>query len=129
MSRWQGPSNSYKVFGLALKNEMHFAIKCRCNIYMCEYDKHCWECYQQLLCGIHVTLISVFQTLNGNVEAKVMCFYRRRDISSSLISLADKHQSKYTSAKLSTCSGLNSWLVLQLCLRSMYIDTDNFTFH
>ena len=35
-----------------------------------------------------------FQTPNGNVEAKVMCFYRRRDISSSLIMLADKHQSE-----------------------------------
>jgi len=32
------------------------------------------------------------KTPNGNVEAKVMCFYRRRDISSSLIQLADKHQ-------------------------------------
>ncbi|XP_041351586.1 metastasis-associated protein MTA2-like isoform X4 [Gigantopelta aegis] len=34
------------------------------------------------------------KTPNGNVEAKVMCFYRRRDISSSLIMLADKHQSE-----------------------------------
>ncbi|ESP02280.1 hypothetical protein LOTGIDRAFT_180212 [Lottia gigantea] len=33
------------------------------------------------------------KTPNGHVEAKVMCFYRRRDISSSLIMLADKHQS------------------------------------
>ncbi|XP_013387992.1 metastasis-associated protein MTA3 [Lingula anatina] len=33
------------------------------------------------------------KTPNGNVEAKVMCFYRRRDISNSLIMLADKHQS------------------------------------
>ncbi|XP_066281411.1 metastasis-associated protein MTA3-like isoform X4 [Branchiostoma lanceolatum] len=31
------------------------------------------------------------KTPNGNVEAKCVCFYRRRDISSSLISLADKH--------------------------------------
>ncbi|XP_063295175.1 metastasis-associated protein MTA1 isoform X3 [Pelobates fuscus] len=31
------------------------------------------------------------KTANGNVEAKVVCFYRRRDISSALISLADKH--------------------------------------
>lgn len=35
-----------------------------------------------------------FQTPNGNVEAKVMCFYRRRDISSALVALADKHQCK-----------------------------------
>ncbi|CAH1791222.1 unnamed protein product [Owenia fusiformis] len=34
------------------------------------------------------------KTPNGNVEAKVMCFYRRRDISSSLILLADKHQNE-----------------------------------
>ncbi|XP_039594255.1 metastasis-associated protein MTA3 [Polypterus senegalus] len=31
------------------------------------------------------------KTANGNVEAKVVCFYRRRDISNSLIQLADKH--------------------------------------
>uniref|UniRef100_A0A4W3H042 Metastasis associated 1 family, member 3 n=1 Tax=Callorhinchus milii TaxID=7868 RepID=A0A4W3H042_CALMI len=31
------------------------------------------------------------KTVNGNVEAKVVCFYRRRDISNSLIILADKH--------------------------------------
>ena len=28
------------------------------------------------------------KTPNGNVEAKVMCFYRRRDLSSALIVLA-----------------------------------------
>ncbi|KAG1652200.1 Metastasis-associated protein MTA3 [Nymphon striatum] len=33
------------------------------------------------------------KTPNGNVEAKVMCFYRRREISGSLTVLADKHQS------------------------------------
>ncbi|XP_072436777.1 metastasis-associated protein MTA3 isoform X3 [Chiloscyllium punctatum] len=31
------------------------------------------------------------KTPSGNVEAKVVCFYRRRDISNSLIVLADKH--------------------------------------
>ncbi|XP_025027735.1 metastasis-associated protein MTA1 isoform X2 [Python bivittatus] len=31
------------------------------------------------------------KTANGNVEAKVVCFYRRRDISNTLIVLADKH--------------------------------------
>ncbi|RWS16296.1 metastasis-associated protein MTA3-like protein [Dinothrombium tinctorium] len=35
----------------------------------------------------------LIKTPNGNVEAKVMCFYRRRDLSGSLIMLADKHQS------------------------------------
>uniref|UniRef100_A0A4W3IV36 Metastasis associated 1 n=1 Tax=Callorhinchus milii TaxID=7868 RepID=A0A4W3IV36_CALMI len=33
------------------------------------------------------------KTANGNVEAKVVCFYRRRDIPSTLIGLADKHAS------------------------------------
>lgn len=37
------------------------------------------------------------KTASGNVEAKVVCFYRRRDISSSLVALADKH------ATLSVC--------------------------
>ncbi|XP_059476197.1 metastasis-associated protein MTA3 [Neocloeon triangulifer] len=32
------------------------------------------------------------KTPNGNVEAKVMCFYRRRDLPNTLIMLADKHQ-------------------------------------
>lgn len=32
------------------------------------------------------------KTPSGNVEAKVMCFYRRRDLPSPLIQLADKHQ-------------------------------------
>ncbi|XP_072366401.1 metastasis-associated protein MTA3 isoform X6 [Scyliorhinus torazame] len=31
------------------------------------------------------------KTTSGTVEAKVVCFYRRRDISNSLIVLADKH--------------------------------------
>lgn len=32
------------------------------------------------------------KTPGGSVEAKVICFYRRQDIPSTLISLADKHQ-------------------------------------
>uniref|UniRef100_A0A0A9YZT3 Metastasis-associated protein MTA1 n=1 Tax=Lygus hesperus TaxID=30085 RepID=A0A0A9YZT3_LYGHE len=32
------------------------------------------------------------KTPNGNVEAKVMCFFRRRDLPTSLVTLADKHQ-------------------------------------
>uniref|UniRef100_A0A8C6U426 Metastasis associated 1 n=1 Tax=Neogobius melanostomus TaxID=47308 RepID=A0A8C6U426_9GOBI len=35
------------------------------------------------------------KTANGNVEAKVVCFYRRRDISGTLIALADKHASEW----------------------------------
>lgn len=36
------------------------------------------------------------KTASGNVEAKVMCFYRRRDLPNPLIQLADKHQSEYS---------------------------------
>lgn len=32
------------------------------------------------------------KTAGGNVEAKVMCFYRRRDLPAQLVALADKHQ-------------------------------------
>jgi len=32
------------------------------------------------------------KTPNGNVEAKVMCYFRRRDLPSTLTQLADKHQ-------------------------------------
>lgn len=31
------------------------------------------------------------KTNNGQVEAKVLCFYRRRDVSSAIVSQADKH--------------------------------------
>ncbi|KAL5008391.1 hypothetical protein ScPMuIL_013972 [Solemya velum] len=43
------------------------------------------------------------KTPNGNVEAKVMCFYRRRDISSSLTLLADKHQISALEDEQETC--------------------------
>lgn len=48
------------------------------------------------LCGAGYSDASalLLQTANGNVEAKVVCFYRRRDISSTLIALADKHASE-----------------------------------
>ncbi|KAK8748742.1 hypothetical protein OTU49_015970 [Cherax quadricarinatus] len=48
------------------------------------------------------------KTPNGNVEAKVMCFYRRRDISSSLIMLADKHQNGH--GNLDLCRGFKKLL-------------------
>ncbi|CAB1456811.1 unnamed protein product [Pleuronectes platessa] len=45
------------------------------------------------------------KTANGNVEAKVVCFYRRRDISGTLIALADKHAKLLTPVFiLRTCS-------------------------
>lgn len=58
----------------------------------------------------HVPRVSPLQTASGNVEAKVVCFYRRRDISHSLIQLADKHASKWNHgdtppASLSRISG------------------------
>lgn len=38
-----------------------------------------------------LTFVPPPQTANGNVEAKVVCLFRRRDISSSLNSLADSN--------------------------------------
>ena len=38
-------------------------------------------------------MASLSQTASGNVEAKVMCYFRRRDIPPSLLVLADRHQS------------------------------------
>ena len=32
-----------------------------------------------------------FRTANGNVEARVMCFYRRSEVSSSVLTQAEKH--------------------------------------
>ncbi|XP_013877939.1 metastasis-associated protein MTA3, partial [Austrofundulus limnaeus] len=43
------------------------------------------------------------KTANGNVEAKVVCFYRRRDISSTLIALADKHAKSLVPISSSHC--------------------------
>lgn len=45
-----------------------------------------WLIYKQC-CSFSVAP----QTANGNVEAKVVCLFRRRDISSSLNSLADSN--------------------------------------
>lgn len=36
----------------------------------------------------------MFQNQSGAVEAKVTCYYRRRDILPSLLQLADKHSGK-----------------------------------
>lgn len=56
----------------------------------------CFLCFPPVfrLCPPVWHLCPVFQTASGNVEAKVVCFYRRRDISHSLIQLADKHASE-----------------------------------
>lgn len=39
-------------------------------------------------------LLPRLQTANGNVEAKVVCLFRRRDISSNLNTLADSNASE-----------------------------------
>lgn len=39
--------------------------------------------------------IPYIQTANGNVEAKVVCLFRRRDISGNLNTLADSNASEY----------------------------------
>lgn len=59
---------------------------------------------------------SLFQTANGNVEAKVVCFYRRRDISSTLIVLADKHASKLVGVQIASTQlpNLHRTSILQL---------------
>lgn len=70
---------------------------------------------------LYLSPLSLFQTASGNVEAKVVCFYRRRDISHSLIQLADKHASEWspnlTSNALFRCHmfPLKQWNVLDQC--------------
>lgn len=54
----------------------------------------CARCAAPLV-AVVTLIVSGLQTANGNVEAKVVCFYRRRDISSTLIALADKHASEW----------------------------------
>lgn len=50
------------------------------------------------------------KTASGNVEAKVMCFYRRRDLPNQLIQLADKHQCKYIHISLIYMKNRNWYL-------------------
>lgn len=47
-----------------------------------------------LLHGYVANLLPRLQTANGNVEAKVVCLFRRRDISSNLNTLADSNASE-----------------------------------
>lgn len=47
------------------------------------------------------------KTAGGNVEAKVMCFYRRRDLPAQLIALADKHQQHQQQQQLSLTLSLS----------------------
>lgn len=48
--------------------------------------------------GLGITFFFFFQTSNGQVEAKVQCFYRKRDLSSALAVQAEKHLSEYSQA-------------------------------
>lgn len=48
------------------------------------------------------------KTAGGNVEAKVMCFYRRRDLPAQLVALADKHQQHQQQQQLSLSPGEDS---------------------
>jgi hypothetical protein len=61
-----------------------------------------------------------FQTPNGNVEAKVMCFFRRRDLPNTLIMLADKHQSEYTQYSLLELKHNNYSMLMTLMLQVIF---------
>lgn len=72
-----------------------------------------FEAQQQ---SVHVNQQQPFQirrieelnkTSNGNVEAKVMCFYRRRDLPAQLVALADKHQQHQQLQQLSLTMSLS----------------------
>lgn len=65
------------------------------------------------LVAVVTPIVSGLQTANGNVEAKVVCFYRRRDIPGTLIALADKHASKWPTATLlsENMADLNQFLL------------------
>ena len=63
----------------------------------------------------------LIKTPNGNVKAKVMCFYRRRDISGSLIVLADKHQSALEEEQEREAKGLSEKSKNQLKYRKLFL--------
>ncbi len=51
-------------------------------------------------------LFACLKTANGNVEAKVVCLFRRRDISTNLNTLADSNASEYLTVSVSSNSRL-----------------------
>ena len=57
-------------------------------------------------------LFSLPQTANGNVEAKVVCLFRRRDISGNLNTLADSNASECRLPQSSLIESLISPLIL-----------------
>jgi len=71
-----------------------------------------FEAQQQQQSGLHQPfqirrIEELNKTANGNIEAKVMCFYRRRDLPVQLVALADKHQQHQLSLTLSLSPGEN----------------------
>jgi len=60
------------------------------------------------------------KTTNGNVEAKVLCFFRRRDISTSLITLADKHNIALEEEQEAEAESLNDKQKHQLKHRELF---------
>ncbi|XP_046658733.1 metastasis-associated protein MTA3-like [Homalodisca vitripennis] len=64
------------------------------------------------------------KTPNGNVEAKVMCFFRRRDLPNTLIMLADKHQSEYHYI-FSFCSVVCIMCYQNILFHSLYLMEKN----
>nr|CAB3264037.1 MTA protein [Phallusia mammillata] len=61
------------------------------------------------------------KTPSGNVEAKVICFFRRRDISNSLLLLADKHARDMEEDMDDTCTNLSENDRHQLCHKELYL--------
>lgn len=82
---------------------------------VCVFTRSCvgFLCAAPLV-ALVTPIVSGLQTANGNVEAKVVCFYRRRDISSTLIALADKHASEWPT--VTQPAGINVSKNAFLCL-------------
>lgn len=84
--------------------------------FFCFLDYVYFETPQQQQQSVHHQQQQPFQirrieelnkTAGGNVEAKVMCFYRRRDLPAQLIALADKHQQHQQQQQLSLTLSLS----------------------
>lgn len=76
-----------------MKSFVSYLLIIACFINLLNYNRSLSFCH--LSCRNLLLFLLCLQTPNGNVEAKVMCFYRRRDLPNPLIMLADKHQSEY----------------------------------
>ena len=61
---------------------------------------------------LNAYLILFFQTSNGQVEAKVQCYYRKRDLSSALAIQSEKHLCKYDPAECCTLLSSVVWKLL-----------------